>query len=187
MKNSHVLKISKGFTLMELLVSLAIIAFVAAIGIFNYRAYGQIVEVDRLANEVILTLREAQVYATSVKEFQPGTGNFYGTYGVHFHANEYLFYVYEDAVDHIVSATNPVPNGIIQQFYDSPTDTVPDLLTDSTVIFEKTKLNPIIRRTSPVIDGYRMELVLKSPNGLVERRVCIWASGRMYISKTTSC
>ncbi len=177
-------KVSGGFTLMELLVSISIMAIIAGIGIFNYRTYGQIVEVDRLANEVILTLREAQVYATSVKEFQPGTDNFYGKYAVHFHDNEYIFRAFQNTSTS-TDIAYPVPSGITRLFYETPI-AAPET-AEFTVYFEKSKLTPTITRTSPPLDGYRGELVLKSPNGSVERRICIWTDGRMYISKGPSC
>lgn len=175
---------SRGFTLMELLVSTAIIVFIVTVSLFDYRAYGENAAVDKLANEVVLALREAQVYATSVKEFQPGTDNFYGLYGVHFHSDEYIFRAYEGfGTPPIDIATYPVPSGITRWFYDSSTDTVPEL-TEFTILFEKSKLTPIIRKTTPETDGYRGELVLKSPNGSVERRVCVEQTGRIFISRS---
>jgi len=179
-----------GFTIIELLVVLAIISILMAIFIFRYQDYTQIVLVNRQANEIALTLREAQFFATGVKELQPGTDEFVGWYSVHFHASEYFLRALEEASytpSSYINLSIYSISGTMDQFhYELAGDTVPEEKSGTTVFFRKGKLAPVIR-TDAGEEAYRLELVVYSPNGLVERRICVEQTGRMFISKESSC
>lgn len=58
-----------GFTMVELLVSLAIMGFFSTITIVNYRQFDERVRLTNFAYEVALVFREAQAYGVAVKEF----------------------------------------------------------------------------------------------------------------------
>ncbi len=80
MKNTN----TKGFTLVELMISLGIIVAISGITLFQYRTYSNKTTIRGLTHEVALGLREAQVNATNGKEFAPGTNEFRLQYGIHF-------------------------------------------------------------------------------------------------------
>ncbi|HWC57976.1 MAG TPA: type II secretion system protein [Candidatus Paceibacterota bacterium] len=63
-----------GFTLIEMLVVVAIIAIISSVVLFNYSDFSTNVSVRNLAQEVALSVRKAQVYATSVRTLD-GTQN----------------------------------------------------------------------------------------------------------------
>lgn len=78
----------KGFTLVELMVSLAIFAFMTAFLVAKYSNFNQGILLTNLAYDVALTLRNAQSYGLNVKS-KPEGGASYSTnfdypYGVHF-------------------------------------------------------------------------------------------------------
>ena len=82
----------KGFSLIELIVSIAIFMIITSIVLYNYGSFNNDLIVSNLAYEVALEVRTAQVYGLSVL----GSNNsFNAGYGVHFDTNDtkdfYLF------------------------------------------------------------------------------------------------
>jgi prepilin-type N-terminal cleavage/methylation domain-containing protein len=65
---------SRGFTLIEMLVVMAIFAIVATVLLFNYSDFSTSVGVQNLAEEIGLTVRDAQSYATSVRTINGASG-----------------------------------------------------------------------------------------------------------------
>jgi prepilin-type N-terminal cleavage/methylation domain-containing protein len=87
---------SRGFTLIELLVTVAIIAIVSTLTIFQYREYTTNIDLKGQSNDIALALREAQVDATSGKEFSAGTNVFKIKYMVLFDTAAKSFNMYGD-------------------------------------------------------------------------------------------
>ena len=73
---------SRGFTLIELLVVSAIIVIVSGIILVNNNRFGGVIQLENLAYDVALSIRQAQVYGISVQRF--GSSTFSAGYGVHF-------------------------------------------------------------------------------------------------------
>jgi prepilin-type N-terminal cleavage/methylation domain-containing protein len=97
----------KGFTILELLISISIFAFMTALLLAKYGTFNQGVILTNLAYDVALTIRNAQSYGLNVKstgrlvnDFDKSTsGVGGGSYGVHFDtANpaQFIFFVDED-------------------------------------------------------------------------------------------
>lgn len=74
----------KGFTLFEMLVSLAIIVMIASIVIYNYSQFNNDIEITNLAYRMAISVRQAQVYSISVRQFPGAPDPFRVPYGVHF-------------------------------------------------------------------------------------------------------
>lgn len=73
-----------GFTLIELMISVAIIGIITAVVIFNQSDMSDRISLNNVANNMVLQARQAQVYGISVK----GISNvFTNAYGVHFNIN----------------------------------------------------------------------------------------------------
>lgn len=82
----------KGFTLVELIVSVAIFAIMTALVMAKYGTFNQGILLTNLAYDIALTLRTAQSYGLNVKS-APDSNNYYSEefnfpYGVHFDANK---------------------------------------------------------------------------------------------------
>ena len=104
---------SGGFTLIELIVVSAIILFITAFVMFRQAKFNSATLMRSLAYNVALSVRQAQVYGTSVKEFSSA---FAPGYGIHVPASGVsanIYYLFAD----IVAAT--VGNGA----YDNSTET----------------------------------------------------------------
>ncbi len=85
---------SKGFTLIELAVTIGIMAVITAVTLANHSKFGGNVMLRNLAYEMALIIREAQTYGISVKKSSKvNTVNFEAGYGVHFDAREQTRYL----------------------------------------------------------------------------------------------
>lgn len=72
----------KGFTLVELMVSVAIFAMMTALVVVKYGSFNQSVLLTNLAYDVALTIRTAQTYGLSVKAPTDSSPTFSSAYGV---------------------------------------------------------------------------------------------------------
>ncbi len=100
-KNSN--SFDKGFTLVELMVSVAIFAFMTAFLVAKYGTFNQGILLTNLAYDVALTIRNAQSYGLNVKS-KPIENQSYSTlfdypYGVHFEtgANNKIMIFFADS------------------------------------------------------------------------------------------
>jgi len=75
---------NKGVTLIELLVVISIFTIITGISIFNYNNFNSYTSIQNLADDIALTIREAQSYAIGVR----ASDNIFDTgFGVHFSIN----------------------------------------------------------------------------------------------------
>lgn len=73
-----------GFTIIEMLVTISVFAIIASIVLANYPAFLQQIALDRAAQRVGLSLREAKTFSLGVKEFPLGaTPTSFPWFGVH--------------------------------------------------------------------------------------------------------
>jgi len=81
------------------MVSITIMVVILSMVAFNQSRYTTGASLKNDANSISLSLRQAQVYGVSVKEFSPGTNDFSSAYGVSFNIisgsgsnNAYIFF-----------------------------------------------------------------------------------------------
>jgi prepilin-type N-terminal cleavage/methylation domain-containing protein len=76
----------KGFTLVELLVTISIFVILTGVVLFNQTRFNSTILLTNLAYDTALTIRQAQNYGINIKEFDSGSGNGgkFVPYGVHF-------------------------------------------------------------------------------------------------------
>lgn len=73
-----------GFTLVELLVSISIVAVILTVVVLNRSTYTDSVALANLADEIGLTMSQAQAYGIGVRELSPGSSDFSASYGLTF-------------------------------------------------------------------------------------------------------
>jgi prepilin-type N-terminal cleavage/methylation domain-containing protein len=76
---------AKGFTLVELMVTIGIFVIMTALILARYNSFGTGTILTNMAYDIALTIRQAQTYGLSVKSNE-GAG-FNAAYGVHFDPN----------------------------------------------------------------------------------------------------
>jgi prepilin-type N-terminal cleavage/methylation domain-containing protein len=112
-----------GFTLIEMLVVVAIFAVVATVLLFNYSSFSTSVGVRNLSEEIGLSVRKAQTYATSVRSIAGTNGitsDMFPAYGESFSVNETAQQVYDptstnfplfvDVADSAMNTSNNIYN-----------------------------------------------------------------------------
>ena len=72
-----------GFTLIEMLVVIGIIVVISGIILANNSRFGGVVQLQNLAYDIALSIRQAQVYGISVQRFNTSS-TFASAYGMHF-------------------------------------------------------------------------------------------------------
>jgi len=102
---------SRGFTLIELLVSIGIMLIILGTLVFNQSHYSDGAALKNLADTIGLTIRQAQIYGISVKEFNTGSNNFSSAYGAEFNIlatganNAYIFFADVPDVNNVYNGT----------------------------------------------------------------------------------
>ncbi len=89
----------RGFTLIELIVVSAIIILITTFIFFQQAKFNSSTLLRSLTYSVALSVRQAQVYGTSVREFSPGSGLFAPGYGIHVPAADSgatTYYIFAD-------------------------------------------------------------------------------------------
>lgn len=75
---------SVGFTIVELLISISIVSIILSVVLSNQSTYTDGIALSNLADEISLTISQAQVYGIGVKELTPGSSEFNVSYGLAF-------------------------------------------------------------------------------------------------------
>ena len=75
--------LARGFTLIEMLVVMAIFAILTSVTLASNSNFGTRITLETLAYDIALTIRQAQVYGIAVQRFG-GDPNFDRGYGIHF-------------------------------------------------------------------------------------------------------
>lgn len=114
----------KGFTIIEMLIVVAIFAVVATILLFNYRDFSNNVSVRNLAEEIGLSVRKAQSYATSVHSIAGTNGamsDMFPAYGVSFSVNSSGSQLYDPTVTSfaLFADVSPNSNTVTNNLYDN--------------------------------------------------------------------
>jgi prepilin-type N-terminal cleavage/methylation domain-containing protein len=96
MNSSRTQSSSRGFTLVELLVSIGIFTLITTTSVFGYSDFNSSVLLTNLAYDVALSVRQAQFYGITVKQSSDPLVNFDSGYGVHFTRDATSYTLFED-------------------------------------------------------------------------------------------
>jgi len=207
---SNSLLLKKGFTLIELIVSMAIMAVITSVALVQQNQFNQTLALTNLAYEVGLSIRQAQVFGISVREFEATTrvGAAEGfLYGVNFDERvgdktEYVLYADLDGNEafsgdtEIVETTTITRGNYIERFCGitgstatcSTGDDGTGTLKNLSIQFRRP--NPdavIVGSTGTTTSLYESALiVLHSEGGNAERCVRVRPTGQVSIETTCS-
>lgn len=87
-------KKNKGFSLVELVVSVAIFTIITSLILAKHSDFSSKLILENLAYDIALSIRKAQVFGLSVREFVGGSSEFDIGYGVHFDSADNTSYIF---------------------------------------------------------------------------------------------
>ena len=97
-------KSSRGFSILEVMITAAIIGITTAVVVINYGSFNNTILLKNQAYEIALDIREAQVYAVSVRG---QSTQFREDYGVYFDlSNSQQYILFQDTDDAEVAGQN---------------------------------------------------------------------------------
>lgn len=137
----------RGFTIIEFIVTISILLIITTAILLKYPNFRQNIFLKRTAQEIALTLRQAQTYGLSTKESQPGTNVFSG-YGVHFESGSDSFVLFSDTND---NKTYDGSGEDVQKFKIQTGDKIADLCVNTTCGIGKMDI-VFYRKTTPPVN-----------------------------------
>lgn len=196
--DNYKLRTKNGFSMVELVVSTGIMLLITLVVLVNHSAFGGNVLVGALAYDVGLSIRQAQVFGLSVREFGVGTGTFDVGYGVHFDIDNATSYRLFADVDK--NKTFDISDGTQEIFSIGQSFSIARICGTTTASVERcsdtdgvSTLDITFVRPDPDafirIDGdaatvyQSARVVVQSPQGR-EREVTVESTGQISISQT---
>src|SRR3989344_4535409 len=186
-------KLQAGFTLIEMLVVIAVMAIVTGVMLANNGRFGGQVLLQNLAYDIALTLRQAQVYGISVQRFED-TNEYVAGYGVNFRSSSPdLFILYGDLDgDEVYSGANETVRSALKLHsgykirelivIDSDAPSVPIAASELDIGFRRPEPDAYIRR-NPSGDNALYDIAcigIESPRGDV-RYVIAHLNGQISV------
>lgn len=186
----------RGFTLVELVVTIGIFVIISTLVFANYPKFKSQLSLKKTSQEIAFTVREAQVYSLSTREYKSGAfSTFTAGYGVHFDIDK------PDTVLLFADLNNSGryeedEDGIVKEYKIRTSDSFTSLCGD-----EKksppgpcglSQLDAVYLRPNPFVsltgkDGEitlpnfsDMEIIISSPGGAT-KKITIWVSGQITI------
>lgn len=84
----------KGFSLVELVVSVAIFTIITSVILAKHSQFSGTLLLENLAYDIALSIRKAQVFGLSVREFTTGSSEFNVGYGIHLDSSNNKSYIF---------------------------------------------------------------------------------------------
>ncbi len=181
---------NRSFTLIELLVVISIFVIITVSIFLNYPKYGSVLSLKKTGQEIALSVREAQVYALSVKSAESDADVFPG-YGVYFTLTfPDSFLLFSDNNENY-----RYDNGeAVKEFKIETKDKIVDLCgtTDLGEICGLEQLNIVFRRPNPIVnlnngddDNYNefsnAKIKIRSLRENNEKIINVWLSGQISV------
>lgn len=176
-----------GFTLFELIVVISIFILVSTMILANYPKFSQRMQLNRVAQEVALSLREAQTNALAVREAEIQTDTFPG-YGAHFElGKQYKLFADLDQ-DTIYDST---PSDEATEVF--TINTFPSIVSLCAPINDcsKTALDIVYERPDPLITirdqagitFTNAKVIVGTSDGTDSKNIIIWVTGQVTIEE----
>lgn len=187
----------RGFSLIELLVSIGILTAITSVLLANHSRFGGNLLVGNLAYDIALSIRQAQLFGLSVREFKPasGGGRFDFGYGVHLSSsdlNTYTLYadfnldnVYQTGVDEIEEIFNIRKGYGIKKFCATQIGGAVDCsdtgaISTLNITFLRPDPDANIRVSGSMVAYRSATVVVQSPQGR-ERTILVESTGQISI------
>jgi len=186
----RLLKKNKGFTLVELMVTIGIFVLMTGLLLAKYTNFNQGIILTNLAYDVALSIRSAQSYGLNVKSAPTESINFSdefkSAYGVNFTKDTSSFYSFVDkdrngelhGADTIISTTNIKRGSKVSDLCVSNSESNCDTVTSLDISFERP--NPVAKIYSGG-DKYNYAKITLSSSDGSKKTVIIRSTGQIAV------
>ncbi len=173
---------SRGFSLIELLVSIAIIALISTVVLMQYGSFNSVILLKSLAYEIALTVREAQTFGVSVRS---DGGTFQSAYGVHFDKSlikSYTLFIDRNANNRYDTGEDVTTYQIGQgnQIFDLCVNTICDRDTLD-IVFRRPEPDAIFTASPVVANPSSARIIVGYPDVVQTRTVRVWSTGQIAV------
>lgn len=179
---------NRGFSLMEMLIVLAVMVTLSGLSIFKYREYTTNIDLDNITLDAALVVREAQTFGVTTLESK-GSG-FNNGYGVHFDESEpsnYTFFV--DSTNDDLWLNNSTE--VLREIYLEPGYTLADVCvgsagalnctaTELVIAFKRPNLSARIFSQNSGTEYPEAQIVFSAPDGSTST-VHATITGQIYV------
>lgn len=175
-----------GFTIFELLVVLSIMIVISGVSIYKYRDFTEVSRLKNIAQDVALTLKEAQTFGVTTYESASGFEHGYGVYFSKSTPRRYTFFVdTDDNYWYSIADTDLREEWLETGYYLSdicvgPVSTEDCTPTEIAISFRRPVLTAHARISSVTGDENGARLHFQSPEGR-ERVVHTTVTGQIYV------
>lgn len=178
---------TSGFTLIELVVVLSIFVIISSIILADYPGFSQRVALERTAQEIALSIREAETLALSVRESSLLQGEFVG-FGIHFNSatpREYILFsdldgdnVFDtnEEADHFFIEKSPLISAICV----GRETNLPDDCDVDVVDIVYLRPDPTITITADGVWHPQFSLFVTTPDAS-SKEIVVWFTGQIEI------
>jgi prepilin-type N-terminal cleavage/methylation domain-containing protein len=191
------LKNIKGFTLVELLVSVGIFALMTALLMTRYGNFNQGILLNNLAYDIALNIRSAQSYGLNVKSAPGAAANFSNDFrypfGVEFESNSDVFILFADINSNgffddglgAILTTRKIKNiASIDSLCVTNTGSCSTTVSTLTISFRRPDPNAIIRGDAGTTNMNMAEITVKSTDGS-KKKIVVRSNGQIGVENVT--
>lgn len=194
---SSKLKANRGFTLIEMTVVIAVFLITTAIVLTNFGSFRDKTSLDLLAQEIALVIRQAQVYGSATRFYDPELGAEFPSYGVYLISGETGFVLFADTTGSGVI----IPGGQIGEdspqtverfnlyggaFISAITYNDDDPLDYLNITFPRPAPGAEFRLSSGPPETYsHVTIRVSNPKG-DSRDIVIWNTGHVYVDSNVT-
>lgn len=186
----HRMKRKKGFSLVELVVSISVIMFISTIIFINFPKFKQVTAVDNAARELALAFRDAQSRAVAVSINAGGPRNNYGVYTTRVGANKQVIIFsdiapenkrYDAGVDIVIKTITLFGGARVESYADAAVGN-PNVLN---VIYYRPDPTTEVSDGSGILYNQYGPFTINvlSQDSAERRKVIIWRTGQVSITQ----
>jgi prepilin-type N-terminal cleavage/methylation domain-containing protein len=177
-------KKNRGFTLVELMVTITVMLIITSISIFNYSEFNSATVTNTLAYDIALAIRQAQSYGVAVRAGTSDT-DFDIAYGVHFGANKENFSLFADTDNKLDYDENELLQTYTLQAGSKITSVCVDITKcdrDTIILFKRPDPESIVKYDGALVQSGTVTITIQNITETLTRIITVYPTGQISVS-----